>query len=795
MRHYHSLLVLAMLLPLQAVIAQFAPAETLFRTPLYSPELRNMADFDGDGHEDLVLRVSGASLAMAWGSNDGYVPDVIFDPSYAYGQVTAVDVDNDGDKDIIGDINNTQGMLYLRNDGDRQFTNVLIDPFAEFIAAADFFGGGETHVVYRIDGNIMMAIIDESGAIVTMSEQFVGLANSPSSASVADFNGDGDLDVILNNNPDAYLINYGESLGLTHPVVDFNLSNELLGDVDQDGDLDYVGTINGTQGPLVVVEQSGGNFTNSVESEPLGFNCNRRALVDLDKDGDLDFVGTTYSGQPVIARNLGSLEFDTPEVIPDIDFLSVNALDHDQDGFVDAIVGSAEQNFLAEVQFDDDAQLQYDYLLGPYPRRFSGLLTLDLDLDGQEEILLSSPDYDSILSLSFDSDQESLGFEPLLENYLDVLELSSMEAMGQSYLLFADESNIYRVALTGGDIDTEAEIVYEGIVPLKDFELYDVDEDGTQDLLLSGGSSNGISWIRGLEDGSFEEENSSTVLFSSVADDFKTGFVSSNIRKDIFVANAGSLKQLVNLGEGQFAEAESLPNPPTYRVSGFRMADVDDDGDDDLVAIASSIYNNQSSKLMIYHTGGSNAWVVLSELAANAKAVEVLDFNQDGKSDLAVLAESTLGPSTLNFYERKDGASYEHFQSLSVVMGVVEDCELQSFDFDQDGDLDVLVKPDDEATLYLLENLSDAPISVEQSSLGFKLDCRFDIEHQRLLIEAEESEQMSLSLVDLQGRPYLTDMPVDRSSIELGRYQLPSGIYYYNLISDRSGCKGSVLIK
>ena len=252
------------------------------------PGPRNLAvgDVDGDGDVDLVtantslaigtvsVRLNGGTGAFSSGGEVTLSSSII--------DVTLGDVDSDGDLDLaVADYNNAKVSVRL-NGGNATGSNT-----------GTFSGGSE-----------------------------VNTGSYTSSVTLADVDGDRDLDMVTGNFFTVNIrLNGGDATGTNASSGTFSNGVDLgtggahaeLGDVDGDGDLDLV-TSSINTGGAVTVSLNGGDATGSntgafgaasVWGDGSGFTDNI-GLGDVDGDGDLDLLAVmrasavvTYRNQPV----------------------------------------------------------------------------------------------------------------------------------------------------------------------------------------------------------------------------------------------------------------------------------------------------------------------------------------------------------------------------------------------------------------------------------------------------------------------------------------------------------------
>ncbi len=224
------------------------------------------------------------------------------------GQV--VDIDNDGDLDIIiaGEfrpniilINNGQGVL--TDESSSRFPTKTHD--SEDIAVADFDNDGDLDIVFvSEDDRINEYYRNTGGAFFEDASSILSVTGTTNSVETTDFNGDGLPDLIMGNAGQNYLlINDGsgafmDETGSRLPANGATTQDIDLGDVDGDGDLDIV-EANETSNRILINDGTG-NFTDqSTLRLPVVNDQTREVdLGDIDNDGDLDifFANVDFGG-------------------------------------------------------------------------------------------------------------------------------------------------------------------------------------------------------------------------------------------------------------------------------------------------------------------------------------------------------------------------------------------------------------------------------------------------------------------------------------------------------------------
>ncbi len=334
------------------------------------------------------------------------------------------DYDGDGDEDLlmtshgIGTQDNTGKNALFRNDGDRTFTEVS--------GAAGLDGGWHGRFTRELHGASWFDY-DHDGDLDLY------FPNTDSIVSDTAYHG---YDEIYRNNGDGTFSNRSAALGL--PQIDHGRRGGIAADIDRDGDLDlvFVNAADETHDPVTpyrnVYVNQGAFFT--LEYRGMEFVAWSEGItsLDFDRDGDVDFaVANEEGGRLVLWRNDGTGNFTdaASEAITggnDGTNGSVTAADVDNDGdldlhsnkglyrnqggvlaFAQAIGGGGENMFFADLDNDGfldlvaDALYYWDPASGDYQRHDAGTaipaatrggMAFDYDNDGDLDLVFNISD-------------------------------------------------------------------------------------------------------------------------------------------------------------------------------------------------------------------------------------------------------------------------------------------------------------------------------------------------------------------------------------------------------------------
>lgn len=181
----------------------------------------------------------------------------------------------------------------------------------------------------------------------------------------------------------------------------------------------------------------------------------------------------------------------------------------------------------------------------------------------------------------------------------------------------------------------------------------DFDEDGDNDLLAvgnatCGGTIMGACWVINilLNDGDASFETTELDPFAGTIESVEIGDLNGNDDIDAAFTLQGAPLLAVVTDLFTVRNVVNLPVPGDAR--SVRAADVDGDGDTDLLAAADSITGNGS--VYLFRNLGGGAWGAAEAIAANPTAWlgPVQDINGDGHVDL-IASNRSLGQVTILF--------------------------------------------------------------------------------------------------------------------------------------------------
>ncbi len=658
-------------------------------------------DLDGDGDLDVVVGALDGTLRV-FDNNDadnGFTElgelsnplggvDVGFASNPAF-----ADVDGDGDQDlVIG--HSTRGLVfYDNNDGDAGFTQLIggDNPFEGF----------------------------DDGLIGPVAPNFV------------DLDGDGDLDFVVNDYNGTFLLfdnndgdaGYTELTGAANPLDGlvsglYSVTSTFV-DLDGDGDLDLVtGDLDGF---TAVFDKNDGDtgFTELVGDDypfvSVNFPyLNVPAFADLDGDGDLDLImGETYGTLSSFENITPSGQAITISLTPENDRPSLTGVASDVT-LAENTVNATPQVLDSDVTFiDADQQVDGGALY------VTGLLAEDTvsvrnQGTGAGEIGLSgaavtyagvtigtlSGGVGATLSIAFNSAATSVAVDALIEN-LTYANSSDAPTSNRELVLYAVDAEgealgpidgmLNFVSLTGNANPFDGIDLSFASAPA----FVDLDGDGDLDVVF--GEVYGT--LRVFDNNDADTGFTELVGALNPLDAIDSGYASAptfvdldgDNDLDLVLGNSEGELQVFdnNDADDGFTQLTGLANPfdemAVPYASSPVFVDLDGDGDLDLVL------GNGSGTLQVFDNddGDSN----FTELTGAANPFDGIDvgyesspifFDLDGDGDLDAVVGSNYG--VLRVFDNNDGDA--GFTELTGAANVFDGINVPSFSRPGLSDLD-----------------------------------------------------------------------------------------------------------
>lgn len=701
-----------------------------------------LGDFDGDADLD-CLAPDETGLNLVWYRNDMLDEEVEFvaDLTIALNApaigLVAVDVNRDGWLDAMSLSSRGLG-IHLRDPDVGSFTSIFVDiglGDPRHFVAHDADGDGDLDVLLVGDDKVLIATnADGLGGdwLVSVIAEDLDL---PRRGYVTDLDADGAVDYMIEGGGQSAVwipdmsgvgsVAYRVALRSYGPIAMF--------DFDGDGDEDLIGVISaGTllwRENLLIHRSSALPRRSDVEIEIEGaFNI---TSGDLDGDGDIDLVSAAFNADVVAwHENMGGGIFLAHPVFENTNGpVAVICADFDLDGRLD--IASASTN---------DDTIHWHRNLGGIPPTF--------------ETLLVSADADGVFSISVgDLDRDGR------------LDIVSAEKNIDRVRWFRNQDVNGEVAFTAG-------LVKGGVDGAFNVYVADVDGDTWPDVLSASRNDDSIRLFRNLGGDTLSFQ---TIVLTNTADRPVSVYAADlDGDGDLDVASASqwdsTIRWFENDGASPPAFIERAVDSAASGAIWVRAADLDHDGDMDLVAAA-----RDSGLIHVYTNNGASppsfAKRALGEAANFVSCVEPADLDGDGRVDLAIAA---VADNLLAWY-RNEGGMFA-FAGSSIApesipaWGVGGLLKINAASRAHNGDGDILL----ERITLRFEDESGAPLTTDQLALlvqrlALHLDTGVDDDNPDGIFDPLVDEEIvALTTITLEAGEVVIEIPQNVTSFAPG---------------------------
>jgi hypothetical protein len=454
-------------------------------------------------------------------------------------------------------------------------------------AAGDADGDGDLDLALAMEFQPKVLLLnDGAGRFANGSNRLPRAIHDSEDVAFADFDRDGDLDLVFvseDDRSDELYLNDGSARfsDASARLATDDVSNALaVLDLDGDGAPDLLTGNIGTDRALIGDGRGGFRDETAERWRQDGESRTQDLeLADVDGDGDLDVLVGNEGQNQLFLNEKGRLVDVTARSLPvrSDETRKIRAADVDGDGDVDLIV--------ANVRFGMQESAQDYVLLNDGAGRFSAadtarlpqderddftIQTVDVDRDGDVDVLAPStvfPDVenDVLLFVTGDSDRALV----VRADNLDMKDtdgdgdLDAIALVGDRMRAFRNDNGRF---VAGAD-------VREGVIGVQDDDDFDGDGEpdvATANVLLHAGAAAG------------ERSRSTSV---TVLDLDRDGDVDGIVQTTLVMDRIGDYLALLNDGHGRFTAAPpGTVLPPGADGNGFdvEVADFDADGIPDL---------------------------------------------------------------------------------------------------------------------------------------------------------------------------------------------------------------------
>jgi hypothetical protein len=604
------------------------------------------------------------------------------------------------------------------------------------IAVGDFNRDGKLDVAIANTASLNVTLVLGNGngtfAPATTVQTF---STSPIFLVAADFNGDGKLDLAVANRFDGnvYILLGNGSGGFTlqAPISALDAASVshsiVVGDFNGDGNLDLVVTngsgVNGAGKSLSILLGDGlGGFTTS--SMPIPGPAQSIAAADFDRDGKLDLVIADFETVYVLqGHGDGTFQVPTKTVgnvngIGDLQenqspsFVAVG--DFNRDGIPDLAIALANDNVgirlgTGDLSETNNTTTYSGFLIdsgdnGVPKRRFGfagvpqNILVADFNGDGKADVAVNfatSPAVAFRLGGGDGSLGDGASFATQRGSFSAAVgdfdgdgrpDIVSVNTAGTTFSLLLNATTFTFAGDLGPKTDfsvTADQVNFPATDP-RSIAAGDFNNDGKIDLAVANFGTNNVSVFLGGDAGTFTLTTQSPFDSGSGAAAVAAADFNRDGVLDLAVANsgAGTVSIFIGAGDGSFSAAPT----PTLTVGNGPMAiaagDFNGDGILDL-AVANHNDNNVSVFLGI-GDGTFNSPNTFA-VGSGPHGIIAVDMNGDGNLDLVTANETGGNVSVLLGNGNGTFQAHSDFTAHTGPVGIA------AGDFNRDGKLDLAV--------------------------------------------------------------------------------------------------------
>ena len=284
------------------------------------PTYAHAADLDGDGDLDIAATAwNGINDRVIWFENDGNYPinwtDSVISTNVDYpSSIDSSDLDGDGDIDLVSSLRESDRIEWYENDGNypiNWFTRTVAinTDYVNHVYSIDLDQDGDIDIIAAIAGEKRVAWYENDGNLTpTWTERNIS-TNTEGAWAVhsVDIDNDNDLDIVVAARFDDEIVwfrnNGGTPITWTKKIVTPNINSPwsiYAEDLDQDGDQDIISASDVED--RIVWYENDGNLTPTWTERDISINMDAATSArpaDVDGDGDLDIVGGAHDDKKI----------------------------------------------------------------------------------------------------------------------------------------------------------------------------------------------------------------------------------------------------------------------------------------------------------------------------------------------------------------------------------------------------------------------------------------------------------------------------------------------------------------
>jgi len=496
-----------------------------------------IGDFNHDGSLDIAIGHSKGSVGVALGNGNGtFRPEVLYSVDRSTVNIAVADFDQDGNLDIA---TSGQYVTVLYGNGDGTFASAKrYSLTSSVLAVADVNSDGKPDIVcvQQMSQTISLKVLTNKGNRTFTQKSFsTGEASLPGGLSVGDFNGDGNIDVVLSG----HTILFGKGNGdFVSPSVFYTDPGGYFFVVDINGDhrSDFIQVVGGYEEIQFYFSTPQGILLAPKTFSTIG-GGSLITVADFNNDSHLDIAALTVgqiqqTGNTLLGNGDGTFQPGASTFYGAESISTIAHGDFNNDGNMDVVLTndiSPEYIFFG----NGDGTFHGPAIVG-LGKGSVGMVVEDFNADGNLDLAVAERCYNNTCT-----------------------------------------QGAVQVLLGNGDGTFPNSAEYPFAFPAANITAGDFNGDGVPDLAVCGQADGKgyIALLAGKGDGSFQQPEvrsyTSTSLCNILAGDFNNDGI-----EDLALTHDYELDILFGVGDGSF-----LPAVKTLNVEQGALVADDFNGD------------------------------------------------------------------------------------------------------------------------------------------------------------------------------------------------------------------------
>jgi uncharacterized protein YjdB len=696
-----------------------------------SPWGVTIADMDLDGKPEICVANSNSANVSVY-RNTSSIGSISFDARVNFGTallpigIVSADADGDGLSDLIVGNGSSASVSVLRNTS--SFGSISFDAKADFsvgilpydVTAGDVDGDGNPDIVTANNSGNSISVLRNTGSTGSISfatKVDYSTTSGAAGITMGDIDGDGKVDIAVTN-PYASSVSVFRNSSSSGTIaldtkVDFTTAASpwgiVIGDLDNDSKPDIATSTQSSNSVTILINSplpllptiisvspdnanpgasitiTGTNFNSTPVNNIVFFGATRATVTSasatsltttLPAGASYDMVSVnnlasnltaysqyrflpTYDNSPYIAgmTNFSNkVDFDAGTLTTfDV------SVDIDGDGMPDiAVVNSTSNTFSVLRNTSSPGALSFDahvdFATASNP---ACIAAGDLDGDGKPDVVIANGNSDKISVYLNTSTPGSVSFtaktDYLVPNKPLSVIIGDIDGDGKADIATANRNagsiSVLRNTCDPGSISFDARIDYAVGSDPYEVTMGDLDGDSKNDLVVANSGSNSISFFRNTSSAgtiSFEAKFDTSGLNAPYS--VEIGDLDDDGKPEVVVTNysgatASVFRNIGSPGTVSFAaKTEFVINGGGFNIA---LGDIDGDGKADMAA--SNIGGSRVVVLLNTSSAGSLSFankMQFSTLGA-PRSVAINDLDGDGKPDLAIGSQVASSVSVL----------------------------------------------------------------------------------------------------------------------------------------------------